>query len=167
MTKKHPLLIALGFVATAMLLSPAAQAALGGAPTLPADSATGVPATSLKAAVGTAASGTLTAAAYTVRQQTLPNGVNEREFVNADGVVFGIAWNGPFPPNLKDFMGDNVFAQYASAVQAAQGQGRRGGAVAVETNGVVAQAGGHQRSFAGRAYVPALLPAGVDASAVQ
>lgn len=142
-----------------LLLSPLAHAALGGTPTLPASAA--APATSLKAAGASGSS------SYTLRQATLPNGVTEREFLTSDGVVFGIAWNGPFQPDLRNFMGDDVFQRYAAAVQAAQGQGRRGGAVAVETDGVVVQVGGHQRAFAGRAYVTSLLPAGLDPAVVQ
>lgn len=154
--------IGLGLSVLTMLLSPIAHAALGGAPTLPAS------ATTTSAVLKSAgASGSVTSPAYTVRQQTLANGVTEREFVTTGGVVFGIAWNGPFQPDLRNFMGDDVFQRYAAAVQAAQGQGRRGGAVSVTTDGVVAQVGGHQRAFAGRAYVTSLLPAGVDASVVQ
>jgi Protein of unknown function (DUF2844) len=41
------------------------------------------------------------------------------------------------------------------------------GPVSIETSEFVFQQGGHARSFHGRAYVPATVPQGVDASEIQ
>jgi len=159
-----------------------ACADLGGAPTLSAASAH----TALKAVttdVSTATSSSTTAAAtatantattttsYTVRTATLASGTEEREYVSVDGVVFGVAWNGPSAPDFKALFGTSAFANYANGLQAASAsggrRGRAGGPVTVTTSGLIVQMGGHQRALYGRAYMPDLLPSGLSASDIQ
>jgi hypothetical protein len=141
-----------------------AHAELGGPPTLPATSAQASSAVSLKATSSTSATSTSTA--YTVRESTLTNGITEREYLNVDGTVFALAWDGPFMPDLRSFMGSTIFSEYVSAMQNQTDRTRSGG-VNISTDDFVVQVQGHQRHFRGRAWLPSLLPSGVSTSVIQ
>jgi len=106
------------------------------------------------------------AAAYTVHEINAPTGIIVREYVSASGKVFGVAWQGPWPPDMRQVLA-NYFDTYrqASQAQANSHPGRR--PVVIDQPDLVVQSGGHMRSFIGRAYVPALLPAGVTAETIQ
>jgi hypothetical protein len=151
-----------------------AYAALGGAPmTPPADASVSSRTVQPAAAPATAAQGVMrsaaspAAASYTVRETTLGNGTVVREYLAANGSVFGIAWRGPQMPDLNDLLG-SYFPQYVAgvkAVRAARGGGR--GPVAVDQNSLVVRSGGHMGAFSGQAWLPPALPAGVSGSDIQ
>jgi hypothetical protein len=109
---------------------------------------------------------TSTSTTYTVRESTLDNGVTEREYLNVDGTVFALAWDGPFIPDLRTFMGSTIFAEYVAALQSQTNRQRNGG-VNISTDDFVVQVQGHQRHFHGRAWLPSLLPADVSTSVIQ
>jgi hypothetical protein len=134
--------------------SMSAHAALGGQPTLPSTAGTSSTGVSVDAS---------TNASYTVRQETLTNGTVEREYLTSGGEVFGISWNGPYKPDLQDFMGSDIFSEYGAALQAANVRGSH----SVTFDGVVVQEVGHMGHFVGRAYVIDLLPSGIDTSVIQ
>jgi hypothetical protein len=151
---------------TAVLLAVAsgaplcAHATLGGAPTA---SGSGQP--SVKAARAAVQKATT---AYNVNELTLASGTIVREYVASD-VVFAVSWRGPFMPDLRSLFGTANFDRYTSGVVAARksaGMVRRG-PVAVGDTQLVVVSGGHMRAFAGYAYLPALLPAGVSLSEIQ
>lgn len=98
---------------------------------------------------------------YTVHSITLPSGTVVREYAGADGIVFGVAWEGPTLPDLKTTLGA-AFDRFASANPT-----RGGGPLAVSADDLVVYSGGHLRAFSGRAYLPHALPAGVDAGVVR
>ncbi|WP_347555306.1 DUF2844 domain-containing protein [Robbsia sp. KACC 23696] len=165
----------------AIAVSPLAHADLGGAPQLPASaqlSATAVRSfqartgtTALAAVTSTAAS---TASTYTVRQSTLADGTVEREYLNVDQTVFAAAFAGRFIPDLQSLLGSNAFTQYASARAAehesdiANGAQRsRGTPVNVQTDNMVVQITGHPGAFSGRAWLPALVPTGMDTADIK
>lgn len=100
-------------------------------------------------------------AAYTVHTITLPSGTVVREFVAANGIVFGVAWDGPTLPDLKATLG-TAFDRFANA-----NPSRGGGPLAVSDNDLVVYSSGHLRAFVGHAYLPQALPAGVDAAVVR
>ncbi len=86
-----------------------------------------------------------------------------REFVSPSGVVFGVAWDGISHPDLS-----RVLASYATEVRQAvsrrtPGLRRR----VIRTANVVVETWGHMRSLHGRAWIPALLPAGVSADEIR
>jgi hypothetical protein len=104
---------------------------------------------------------------YTVRETTLGSGTVIREYLAADGSVFGIAWHGPQMPDLNDLLG-TYFPQYVAGVKAARasrGGGR--GPVAVDQSSLVVRSGGHMGAFSGQAWLPPALPAGVSGSDIQ
>jgi len=108
---------------------------------------------------------TTTAQAYTIHEIQAPTGIVVREYVSpTSGKVFGVAWQGPWPPEMRQILG-NYFAQYQQAAQANTHAGRR--PLAIQQPGLVVHAGGHMRSFAGQAYIPGMLPQGVSAETIR
>ena len=106
------------------------------------------------------------AESYTVHEIQGENGTTVREYISADGKVFAVGWNGPWFPDMKQILG-TYFDQYSRARQAQPTTRIRRGPVLVNEPGLVVQIGGHVRAFAGRAYDPGLLPAGVGAESIQ
>jgi hypothetical protein len=99
--------------------------------------------------------------AYTVHLLTLPSGTLVREYLGANGTVFGVAWEGPTLPDLKALLGTS-FDAYAAATAT-----RRATPLAVSTDSLVVYSGGHLRAFAGHAYLPQAVPAGVAVGVIQ
>jgi Protein of unknown function (DUF2844) len=106
------------------------------------------------------------AGSYTVHEIEGENGTKVREYIAADGKVFALAWNGPWFPDMKQILG-TYFDQYSRASQAQRTTRIRRGPVMINEAGLIVQIGGHMRAFAGRAYVPGMLPAGVSAENIQ
>jgi len=101
---------------------------------------------------------------YVMHEITAPAGSIVREYVSPAGAVFGVAWEGQFPPDLQQLLGP----YYEQARQAEQKQQRHGRApISIETPGLVVQQTGHPRSFHGQAYVPQLIPQGVTSSDIR
>jgi hypothetical protein len=90
-----------------------------------------------------------------------PLGTVVREYVSPDGKVFGIAWNGPTMPDLRQLMGEH-FDHY---VQAVAKRGMRGPVHLDEPELVVRRAGICARS--GRGLSAAGFAAGVSGVDVQ
>ncbi|WP_027801628.1 DUF2844 domain-containing protein [Paraburkholderia dilworthii] len=99
--------------------------------------------------------------AYSVQLMTLPSGTLVREYVAANGIVFGVAWEGPTLPDLKTVLGSSFDAYVAGSAA------RRGTPLAVSSSDLVVYSGGHLRAFSGYAYLPQALPAGVGPDVVQ
>ncbi|MFM0213398.1 DUF2844 domain-containing protein [Paraburkholderia sediminicola] len=98
---------------------------------------------------------------YTLHLITLPSGTVVREYVAPSGIVFGVGWEGPTLPNLKTMLGA-AFDQYVAANAT-----RRATPLAVSKSDLVIFSSGHLRAFAGHAYLPLAVPAGVDISVIQ
>jgi hypothetical protein len=111
---------------------------------------------------------------YVMHEITATSGAKVREFVTPGGAVFGVAWEGQQPPDLQQLLGP----YYQQAKQARQVQLQDQNAsqnaprahrapVAIQTPGLVLYEGGHVRSFHGAAYIPQLIPPGVQASDIR
>jgi hypothetical protein len=107
-----------------------------------------------------------TGQAYTVHEIQTANGTVVREYAASSGMVFAVAWHGPWPPSMRQLLG-SYSDQYTQALksQSSARAGRR--PVVVEQPGLVVHMGGHPRAFAGKAYVPDMLPQGVRAEDIQ
>lgn len=102
-------------------------------------------------------------ASYDVHELTMATGTIIREFVAPSGTVFAVAWRGPFKPDLRVLLG-GYFDLYASAPRSA---GSTRAQLAIDQPTLIVRAGGHMRGFSGLAWVPTLVPAGVDPGALQ
>ena len=150
---KHAILIAL--FGAGPLWAASAMAALGG-------DAAGI------AADGVALHGVLSATVgtqYDVREITSNTGTRVRQYLNRDGVVFAVGWDGPVVPNLQRLLG-TYYPQYAAAIAAQEHPGLHRG-IRVASAELIVEAGGHLRAYAGRAYLPALTPPGVPAAQLR
>jgi hypothetical protein len=94
------------------------------------------------------------------------HGTQVREFVSPAGSVFAVAWHGQFIPDLQQVLG-KYFEQYSEAVRAQKASyvGRR--PLNIQLPGLVVQMTGHMRAYSGRAYVPAMVPAGVTLDSIR
>lgn len=103
--------------------------------------------------------------AYHVHELQTPAGIVVREYA-AGGTVFGIAWEGPWRPDMQQLLG-SYFETYQQALEAQSGvrHGRR--PVHIALPGLVVNMEGHPRSFRGSAYVPDMLPQGVAAKEIR
>jgi hypothetical protein len=100
---------------------------------------------------------------YQLHEMQSPQGIRVREYASPNGIVFGVTWNGPWMPDLRQLLGP-YFNQY---MVAAQGKKAARGPVSIQLPGLIVERGGHARSFFGRAYVPQMIPQGVTADAIQ
>ena len=107
-----------------------------------------------------------TQANYSVQQIRTPNGVVVREYASPSGNVFGVSWQGPTRPNLRQVLG-SYFTEFTKAVSPQMRFRLIRGPLRIQTNGLVVEMGGHMRWYVGRAYVQALIPAGVTAREIQ
>ena len=103
---------------------------------------------------------------YVMHEITSASGTVVREFVSPAGVVFGVAWEGQFPPDLQRLLGP-YYQQAQPAATQEQAQRQRRAPVVIETPGLVLYEAGHMRSFHGQAYIPQLLPQGVPAGEIH
>jgi hypothetical protein len=104
-------------------------------------------------------------ASYSVMQTTLPSGTVVREYVSSSGIVFGLAWQGPQPPNLRALLG-RYFPQFDSGMRASQASGVRGAAM-IDQADLSVRLGGHMGSLVGQAWLPQALPTGVSSADIQ
>jgi hypothetical protein len=102
-------------------------------------------------------------ATHSVHEMVLPSGGRLREYVSNSGTVFGVAWESPLRPDLKQLLG-SYFDQYAQAIQETR---QRRGPVVVRSAGLVVESAGHMRGFVGRAYISSLMPEGMTANDIQ
>lgn len=111
-----------------------------------------------------AAAGADSDAAYTVSQSTLDSGTVVREYVNTQGKVFAVSWNGPALPDLRTLLGDKFAVLTGAAAQRPKAGHSQ---LALERPDVVIVSGGHMRAYAGHAWIPGALPAGFDTSVIE
>jgi hypothetical protein len=87
------------------------------------------------------------------------------EYLSRTGKIFAVTWKGSLPPDLSQLFG-SYFESYRTALIA---QSHPGGhhQVHVVQSDLVVQSVGRLRAFMGKAYVPSLVPAGVDVTELQ
>jgi hypothetical protein len=95
-------------------------------------------------------------AGYVVHEMQAETGTVIREFVSSEGKVFAVAWQGPLRPDMQQLLG-SYYDEYTRSAPAR----RVHGPLTIQTSNMVLQSGGHQRALTGRAYIPAMVPAGV------
>jgi hypothetical protein len=101
---------------------------------------------------------------YTI-QELRSDSVTLREYVAPNGIIFAVAWNGLIHPDLAPLLG-SYGGEYRTALRHSPREpGRRNHKV--ETNQIIVEKWGHMRNLQGRAYVPALIPAGVSIDEIE
>ncbi len=85
---------------------------------------------------------------FTVHEMRAATGTTIREFVSPSGKVFGVAWDGPTLPDLRQVLGD-YFPTYVEAAQAAQKRRAGHGPVRIEAPTFVVEQSGHLEGFLG------------------
>jgi len=109
---------------------------------------------------------TTEAEAYTTHKITAPGKTVVKEYVSPEGKVFAISWSGPFIPDMQQLLGTYSARFVQAAKQQRESQpGHR--PVNIKQPNFVFQNGGHMRSYFGRAYLPAMVPQGVNVDALQ
>ncbi len=103
--------------------------------------------------------------AYTVHEMRSASGTTVREYVSSNGLVFAVAWQGPWLPDLRQMLGP-YFDDYQRALQSSTKRRARG-SLTVELPDLTVQMTGHPRAFSGRAYVPRLMPLRVQAETIR
>ena len=90
-----------------------------------------------------------------------------REYVNANGIVFAIAWNGLSHPDLSTLLG-TYSDSYNKAIRSLPSRRKGSRFSRIKTaDHLVVERGGHMRNVRGRAYDMTLFPAGVSLSDIQ
>ena len=107
--------------------------------------------------------GNATDATVSIHEISTAYGTRVREYSGADGRVFAVAWNGPVNPDFEQLLG-SYYAQYLKVAAATHGGHRH---FSVAQPDLVMQNDGRQRAFAGRAWVPALVPQGFATSDIH
>jgi Protein of unknown function (DUF2844) len=97
---------------------------------------------------------------YDVQEITADTGMRVREYVNRNGVVFAVSWTGPALPDLQRLLGTH-YVEYTTALAALSRPGLHR-SVRTTSPELVVESGGHLRAYAGRAYLRALVPAGMS-----
>jgi Protein of unknown function (DUF2844) len=101
---------------------------------------------------------------YSVHEMKAADGTAVREFVSPSGQVFGVAWSGPFQPDLKQVLGsyyDHVVATVKNR------RASHNAPINIQEPGLVVEMSGHMRYYSGRAYVPSMLPQGVPPTQIK
>ncbi len=102
---------------------------------------------------------------YKIHQLTTANGTIIREYVSPKGLVFGVAWQAPFMPNMQQLLGSYVTNLQTASRTQTQVRHLRG--LIVKMNDFVFVSGGHMRFWKGSAYVPSLVPNNVSVEVVR
>ncbi len=88
-----------------------------------------------------------------------------REYISPSGIVFAIAWNGLTHPDLTQLLG-SYLGEYQEALRrTALKRGQR--RLQVKTSSVIVEKWGHMRNLQGRAYIPELIPSGVNIDKIE
>ncbi len=103
---------------------------------------------------------TRSSAALAVHEIQGEHGTIVREYVSPDGLVFAVAWQGRFLPDLQQLLG-SYFDTYIAGMklQTATSLGRH--PFDLQLPGLVMQRWGNLLSQSGRAYIPEKVPLGV------
>ena len=101
---------------------------------------------------------------FAVHEIASPSGTVLREFVGTDGRVFAVSWHGLVNPDLRQVLG-TYYVRYEQGAATAIHRSHRQLAIALPD--LMFENSGRQRAFAGRAWVPAMLPAGVSTDDIK
>ena len=103
---------------------------------------------------------------YTVQELEMDSG-RIREYVDTNGTVFAVAWEGRVHPDLSKLLGSGDFAECQQEMKKSpRSQGRRHHH-RVRSTHITVEKWGHMRHLQGRAFLNSGLPAGVSADDIE
>jgi hypothetical protein len=106
------------------------------------------------------------ARSYTVHEMRAPFGTVVREYVSPAGRVFGVAWEGPFLPDMQQLLGA-YFSHYSQSAKAWRQSHVGRQPLNIREDALVVQSTGHMRAYSGRAFDPGLIPEGVSGNDIR
>lgn len=89
-----------------------------------------------------------------------------KEYVDPQGLVFAVSWKGNSHPDLTALLGPYL-REYQDAIQSRKKEKGHKKIGTIVTPHLVIEKSGTLRASQGRAYVPALIPAGVSINDIQ
>jgi hypothetical protein len=101
-----------------------------------------------------------------VHEIRLADGSIIKEYVNESGLVFAVSWRSRLKPDLEALLGTS-FASFAASTSAPSGVAGMKRQLSVRRTNLVVHQSGRMNAFGGLAYVPSLVPAGVEADALR
>lgn len=104
-----------------------------------------------------------TTAAYSVHTSIDADRVTVREYTLPSNVVFAVTWQGLVRPDMAILLG-SYFHRFVSA---SQGRPHGTGPMIERSGDLVIQSAGRLGNLFGKAYVPRLVPAGVNVDDLQ
>lgn len=84
-----------------------------------------------------------------------------REYLTPSGIVYAVTWQTHFRPDLGALFGQHAASYMASAKEAMKTPGIKRN-VALQSKNLIVHATSHFNIFIGQAYVPSLVPSGVN-----
>ncbi len=102
----------------------------------------------------------------TTHEISLADGSSIREYVNPAGLVFAVSWHSRLKPRLETLLGAHYVAPGVNSNLAAGVSGVKRQQSLRHPNLVLHQSG-RMNAFSGLAYVPTLVPPGVNADALR
>jgi Protein of unknown function (DUF2844) len=99
---------------------------------------------------------------FDIHDISTDSGLHVREYLDRNGIVFAVSWDGPVQPDLQRLL-QASFAEYNQARAALTQPGLRRSLRMVSPD-LVVETGGHLRAYSGRAYLPKRVPAGATAA---
>jgi hypothetical protein len=149
------LLLGLGLAAVFLAAAGRVQATLGESEDSIDSDKTAIEATGFSTAVHNG---------YTVRELR-SDAVTLREYVTPGGIIFAISWNGQIHPDLTPLLGSYAGEYRRALQQTLREPGSR--RLHVQTNRIMVEKWGQMRNLQGRAYIPALIPPGVNLDEIK
>jgi hypothetical protein len=105
-------------------------------------------------------------AGATMHELRLPDGSSIRQFVNAQGIVYAVAWSTRMKPDLSQLLGRHEAEFVAGSAATARAPGLKR-SISVEGSDLVVHSAGRPGAFVGRAWLKSQLPTGTNADAIR
>ncbi len=102
---------------------------------------------------------------FTTHELTI-DGNTVKEFVSSNGIVFAVSWSGQNHPDLSQLFG-SYYEEFALADTNLSKPHSKNHPPHVQTSKIAVHRWGHMNDIHGLAYIPKLLPAGVDLASLK
>jgi hypothetical protein len=106
------------------------------------------------------------AAGVSMHELRLADGSSIRQYANAQGIVFAVAWSTRSKPDFGQWLGRHAATFDAGVTEAARQPGLKRSAV-VEQGDLVVQSFGRPGAFSGKAWLKSQLPGGLQTDAIR